>query len=108
MNLSLLLFLIGILGFILNRKNIILMIIAIEIMLLAVNNIQFESIILFVNSTFNINFLDIHNILNIHLFVANITKEYLDSTCIFHQEVQLYILKHNCLKTLVFYWNYRW
>jgi NADH-ubiquinone oxidoreductase chain 4L len=36
MNLSLLLFLIGILGFILNRKNIILMIIAIEIMLLSV------------------------------------------------------------------------
>lgn len=36
MNLSILLFLIGILGFILNRKNIILMIIAIEIMLLAV------------------------------------------------------------------------
>jgi NADH-ubiquinone oxidoreductase chain 4L len=36
MNLSLFLFLIGILGFILNRKNILLMIIAIEIMLLAV------------------------------------------------------------------------
>ena len=36
MNLALLLFLIGILGFILNRKNIILMIISIEIMLLAV------------------------------------------------------------------------
>ena len=36
MNLSILLFLIGILGFLLNRKNIILMIIAIEIMLLAV------------------------------------------------------------------------
>ena len=36
MNLSLLLFLIGVLGFMLNRKNIILMIIAIEIMLLAV------------------------------------------------------------------------
>jgi len=36
MNLSIILFLIGILGFILNRKNIILMIIAIEIMLLAV------------------------------------------------------------------------
>ena len=33
MNLALILFLIGILGFILNRKNIILMIIAIEIML---------------------------------------------------------------------------
>ena len=36
MNLSLLLFIIGIIGFILNRKNIILLIIAIEIMLLAV------------------------------------------------------------------------
>lgn len=36
MNLSLILFLIGILGFILNRKNIILMLISIEIMLLAV------------------------------------------------------------------------
>ena len=36
MNLFLLLFLIGILGFLLKRKNIILMIIAIEIMLLAV------------------------------------------------------------------------
>jgi NADH-ubiquinone oxidoreductase chain 4L len=36
MNLSLILFLIGILGFILNRKNIILMILCIEIMLLAV------------------------------------------------------------------------
>ena len=36
MNISILLFLIGILGFILNRKNILLMIIAIEIMLLSV------------------------------------------------------------------------
>ena len=36
MNLALILFLIGILGFILNRKNIILMIISIEIMLLSV------------------------------------------------------------------------
>ena len=36
MNFSLFLFLIGILGFILNRKNIILMIIRIKIMLLAV------------------------------------------------------------------------
>jgi NADH-ubiquinone oxidoreductase chain 4L len=36
MRFSLLLFLIGILGFVLNRKNIILMLIAIEIMLLAI------------------------------------------------------------------------
>jgi NADH-ubiquinone oxidoreductase chain 4L len=36
MNLSLILFLIGILGFVLNRRNIILMLISIEIMLLAI------------------------------------------------------------------------
>ena len=36
MNLSLILFTIGILGFVLNRKNIILMLISIEIMLLAI------------------------------------------------------------------------
>lgn len=36
MNLSLMLFLIGILGFVLNRKNIILMLISIEIMLLSI------------------------------------------------------------------------
>jgi NADH-ubiquinone oxidoreductase chain 4L len=36
MNLSLFLFIVGILGFILNRKNMILMLISIEIMLLAV------------------------------------------------------------------------
>ena len=36
MNISLILFLVGILGFVMNRKNIIIMIIAIEIMLLAV------------------------------------------------------------------------
>lgn len=36
MNITLILFLIGILGFVLNRKNIILMLISIEIMLLAI------------------------------------------------------------------------
>jgi len=36
MNLSLLLFLVGIFGFVLNRKNIILMLISIEIMLLSI------------------------------------------------------------------------
>nr|YP_009546699.1 NADH dehydrogenase subunit 4L [Heterodermia speciosa]AYP35439.1 NADH dehydrogenase subunit 4L [Heterodermia speciosa] len=36
MSLSLILFLIGILGFVLNRKNIILMLISIEIMLLSI------------------------------------------------------------------------
>lgn len=36
MNLTLILFLIGVLGFVLNRRNIILMLISIEIMLLAI------------------------------------------------------------------------
>jgi NADH-ubiquinone oxidoreductase chain 4L len=51
MNLSLLLFLIGILGFVLNRKNIILMLISIEIMLLSVtfiiliNSLGFDDIV---------------------------------------------------------------
>jgi NADH-ubiquinone oxidoreductase chain 4L len=50
MNLSLIIFLIGILGFVLNRKNIILMLISIEIMLLAVtfliliSSLNFEDI----------------------------------------------------------------
>jgi NADH-ubiquinone oxidoreductase chain 4L len=48
MNLPLILFLIGLLGFIINRKNIILMIISIEIMLLAVT-------ILILISSFNFN-----------------------------------------------------
>ena len=51
MNLSLILFIIGILGFILNRKNIILIIISIELMLLRVtilvliSSYQFDDII---------------------------------------------------------------
>lgn len=36
MNLSLILFIVGMIGFVLNRKNIILMLISIEIMLLAI------------------------------------------------------------------------
>lgn len=51
MNLSLILFLIGMLGFVLNRKNIILMLISLEIMLLAitflilVSSLSFDDII---------------------------------------------------------------
>ena len=48
MNITLILFIIGILGFVLNRKNIILLIISIEIMLLAVT-------ILVLISSFNFN-----------------------------------------------------
>lgn len=51
MSLSIILFLIGVLGFVLNRKNIILMLISIEIMLLAItfliliNSFNFDDII---------------------------------------------------------------
>ena len=51
MNISILLFLIGILGFVLNRKNIILMLISIEIMLLSITflilitSLTFEDIV---------------------------------------------------------------
>lgn len=51
MSLSLILFLIGILGFVLNRRNIILMLISIEIMLLSItfiiliNSLGFDDII---------------------------------------------------------------
>jgi NADH-ubiquinone oxidoreductase chain 4L len=47
MNLSLILFLIGMLGFVLNRKNIILMLISIEIMLLAITFLILVSSICF-------------------------------------------------------------
>jgi NADH-ubiquinone oxidoreductase chain 4L len=56
MNLSLFLFLIGIIGFILNRKNIILMIIAIEIMLLAVtNNFQLLNLDISINNFYQLS-----------------------------------------------------
>ena len=51
MDLSIILFLVGIIGFVLNRKNIILILISIEIMLLAVtfliliNSLSFDDIL---------------------------------------------------------------
>ncbi len=47
MNLSSILFLIGVLGFVLNRKNVILMLISIEIMLLAVTFLILISSLIF-------------------------------------------------------------
>lgn len=55
MNLSLLLFLIGILGFILNRKNILLMIIAIEMMLCLIV-VLLLNIVLYINMDKIINY----------------------------------------------------
>jgi NADH-ubiquinone oxidoreductase chain 4L len=47
MNLSIILFLIGVLGFVLNRKNLILMLISIEIMLLSITLILLISSLTF-------------------------------------------------------------
>jgi len=76
MNLSLFLFLIGILGFILNRKNIILMIIAIEIMLLAVTILVLISSFSFddnVGQTFSIYIISIagaESVIGLSILVA--------------------------------------
>ena len=76
MNLSLFLFLIGILGFILNRKNIILMIIAIEIMLLSVTLLVLISSFSFddgIGQTFSIFIISIAGaepVIGLSIFVA--------------------------------------
>jgi NADH-ubiquinone oxidoreductase chain 4L len=76
MNLSIFLFLIGILGFILNRKNIILMIIAIEIMLLAVTLLVLISSVGFddnVGQTFSIYIISIagaESVIGLSILVA--------------------------------------
>ena len=76
MNLSLFLFLIGILGFILNRKNIILMIIAIEIMLLSVtllvliNSFNFDDGIGQTFSIFIISIAGAESVIGLSILVA--------------------------------------
>ena len=76
MNLSLFLFLIGILGFILNRKNIILMIISIEIMLLAVtililmNSYMFEDNIGQIFSIYIISIAGAESVIGLSIVVA--------------------------------------
>ena len=76
MNLSLLLFLIGILGFILNRKNIILMIIAIEIILLAITLLVLMSSVSFddiAGQTFSIYIISIagaESVIGLSILVA--------------------------------------
>ena len=76
MNLSLLSFLIGILGFILNRKNIILMIIAIEIMLLAITLLVLMSSVSFddiAGQTFSIYIISIagaESVIGLSILVA--------------------------------------
>ena len=76
MNLSLIIFLIGILGFVLNRKNIILMLISIEIMLLAVTlitligSLGFEDIIGQIYATYIITVAGAESAIGLGILVA--------------------------------------
>jgi NADH-ubiquinone oxidoreductase chain 4L len=77
MTFALILFLIGILGFVLNRKNIILMIIAIEIMLLAVtlliliSSFGFEDSIGQTYSIFIISIAGAESVIGLSILVAH-------------------------------------
>ena len=89
MNLALFLFLIGILGFILNRKNIILMIISIEIMLLAVTILILISSFTFddnIGQTFSIYIISIagaESVIGLSILVAYYRLTlYLKSFCL--------------------------
>jgi NADH-ubiquinone oxidoreductase chain 4L len=91
MNLSLFLFLIGILGFILNRKNIILMIIAIEIMLLAVTLLVLISSFSFddnVGQTFSIYIISIagaESVIGLSILVAYYRSKLINIISIFNR-----------------------
>ena len=96
MNLSLFLFLIGILGFVLNRKNIILMIIAIEIMLLAVTLLVLISSFSFddgVGQTFSIYIISIagaESVIGLSILVSYYRLTfYLKSLCLF-RNIKIY------------------
>jgi NADH-ubiquinone oxidoreductase chain 4L len=76
MNLSLILFIIGVLGFVLNRKNIILMLISIEIMLLAItflillNSLLFDDILGQVYSVYIISIAGAESAIGLGILVA--------------------------------------
>ena len=96
MNLALFLFLIGILGFILNRKNIILMIISIEIMLLAVTVLILISSYTFddnIGQTFSIYIITVagaESVIGLSILVAYYRLTfYLKSLCLF-RNIKIY------------------
>lgn len=76
MNLSLILFLIGVLGFVLNRKNIILMLISIEIMLLAITfliliaSLNFDDILGQIYATYIISIAGAESAIGLGILVA--------------------------------------
>ena len=81
MNLSIFLFLIGILGFILNRKNIILMLICIEIMLLSitflilVSSLSFDDILGQVYSIYIISIAGAESVIGLSILVRFFLKK---------------------------------
>lgn len=76
MNLAIILFLIGLLGFVLNRKNIILMLISIEIMLLSItlliliNSLYFDDILGQVYSIYIISIAGAESAIGLGILVA--------------------------------------
>jgi NADH-ubiquinone oxidoreductase chain 4L len=94
MNLSLILFLIGILGFVLNRKNIILMLISIEIMLLAItfliliNSFNFDDILGQVYAVYIIAIAGAESAIGLGILVAFYRfNSSLTSTCLFSSQI---------------------
>ena len=116
MNLSLILFLIGILGFILNRKNIILMIIAIEIMLLAVTLLILISSFSFddgIGQTFSIFIISIagaESVIGLSILVAFYRLTFfLLSNCLSYSNQTYflpYVKRSNIKRTKVFVRSY--
>ena len=89
MSLSLILFLIGILGFVLNRKNIILMLISIEIMLLSitflilVSSLSFDDILGQTYAIYIITIAGAESAIGLGILVAFYRLKYsLISTCL--------------------------
>jgi hypothetical protein len=94
MNLSLLLFLVGILGFILNRKNIILMLISIKIMLLVVT-------FLILISSYNLDDNQFHSRIRAKLHEWGDTSQYKSTkfSCIYRmiRNFYKYLVNHNII-----------
>jgi NADH-ubiquinone oxidoreductase chain 4L len=102
MNLSIFLFLIGVLGFILNRKNIILMIIAIEIMLLSVtlliliNSFSFDDNIGQIFSLYIIAIAAAESVIGLSILVAYYRSLSILTSKYFYSKFKLFFLFQLC------------
>lgn len=113
MNLSLILFLVGILGFVLNRKNIILMLISIEIMLLAitflilVSSLNFDDILGQTYAIFIISVAGAESAIGLGILVAFYRLSLPTSNCYLStlRKVKSVILKPNVSKILIIHYS---